>query len=73
MPIVNVSTPNNRGISVNEFLEYNIGKEGQVLNNADNVGRSHLAGLINANPNLGPNQKAANLIVYKLMVLTVLK
>ncbi|MBQ3438035.1 MAG: filamentous hemagglutinin N-terminal domain-containing protein, partial [Fusobacterium sp.] len=65
VPIVNVSTPNNRGISVNEFLEYNIGKEGQVLNNADNVGRSHLAGLINANPNLGPNQ-AANLIVLQV-------
>ncbi|AZW10302.1 filamentous hemagglutinin N-terminal domain-containing protein [Fusobacterium necrophorum subsp. necrophorum] len=65
VPIVNVSTPNHRGISVNEFLEYNIGKEGQVLNNADNVGRSHLAGLIHANPNLAPNQ-AANLIVLQV-------
>lgn len=65
VPIVNISTPNNRGISVNEFLEYNVGKEGQVLNNADNVGRSHLAGLINSNPNLGPHQ-AANLIVLQV-------
>ncbi|WP_035935170.1 two-partner secretion domain-containing protein, partial [Fusobacterium necrophorum] len=37
----------------------------QVLNNADNVGRSHLAGLIHANPNLAPNQ-AANLIVLQV-------
>ena len=65
VPIVSISTPNNRGISVNEFLEYNVGKEGQVLNNADNVGRSHLAGLINSNPNLGPHQ-AANLIVLQV-------
>ncbi|MDY5794726.1 MAG: filamentous hemagglutinin N-terminal domain-containing protein, partial [Fusobacterium gastrosuis] len=65
IPIVNISTPNNRGISVNEFLEYNVGKEGQVLNNADNVGRSHLAGLINSNPNLGAHQ-AANLIVLQV-------
>lgn len=65
VPIVNISTPNRRGISVNEFLEYHVGKEGQVLNNADNVGRSHLAGLMNANPNLGPHQ-AANLIVLQV-------
>lgn len=49
VPIVNISTPNNKGISVNEFLQYNVGNEGQVLNNADNVGRSYLAGLINSN------------------------
>jgi len=64
-PIINISTPNNRGVSINEFLEYNVGHEGQVLNNADNLGRSHLAGLINANPNLGPNQ-AANLILLQV-------
>lgn len=50
VPIVNISTPNNRGISINEFQEYNIDEKGQILNNADNVGRSHLGGLINANP-----------------------
>ena len=65
IPIVNIATPNHRGVSVNNFLEYNVGKEGQVLNNADNVGRSHLAGLINSNPNLGPHQ-AANLAVIQV-------
>ena len=65
VPVVNISTPNNRGVSINEFLEYNVGREGQVLNNADNLGRSHLGGIINANPNLGPNQ-AANLILLQV-------
>ena len=65
IPVVNISTPNGRGVSINEFLEYNVGREGQVLNNADNIGRSHLAGIINANPNLGPNQ-AANLILLQV-------
>ena len=65
IPIVNISTPNSRGVSVNDFLEYNVDKKGQVLNNADNVGRSHLAGLINSNPNLAPNQ-AAGLIVLQV-------
>ena len=64
-PIVNISTPNGRGISINEFLDYNVGHEGQVLNNADNIGRSHLAGIINANPNLAANQ-AANLIILQV-------
>ncbi|WP_314393277.1 filamentous hemagglutinin N-terminal domain-containing protein, partial [Leptotrichia shahii] len=64
-PIINISTPNGRGISINEFLDYNVGHEGQVLNNADNIGRSHLAGIINANPNLAANQ-AANLIILQV-------
>ena len=65
VPVVNISTPNKNGISINEFSEYNIGKEGQIINNADNIGRSHLGGLINANPNLAPNQ-AANLVILQV-------
>ena len=65
VPIVNISTPNKNGISINDFSEYNIGKEGQIINNADNVGRSHLGGIINANPNLAPNQ-AANLVILQV-------
>ena len=65
VPIVNISTPNDRGISINEFSEYNIDERGQIINNADNVGRSYLGGLVNANPNLAPNQ-AANLVILQV-------
>ena len=65
VPIVNISTPNDRGVSINEFKEYNLDEKGQILNNADNIGRSYLGGLINANPNLAPNQ-AANLIILQV-------
>jgi len=65
VPIVNISTPNDRGVSINQFKEYNVDEKGQILNNADNVGRSYLGGLINANPNLVPNQ-AANLIILQV-------
>ncbi|WP_339005802.1 hemagglutinin repeat-containing protein [Fusobacterium animalis] len=65
VPVVNISTPNDKGISINEFSEYNIDEKGQVLNNADNYGRSYLAGIISANPNLAPNQ-AANLIILQV-------
>ena len=65
VPIVNISTPNDRGVSINQFKEYNVDEKGQILNNADNIGRSHFGGLINANPNLAPNQ-AANLIILQV-------
>ena len=65
VPIVNISTPNDRGVSINEFSEYNIDEKGQIINNADNIGRSYLGGIINANPNLAPNQ-AANLIILQV-------
>ncbi|WP_338979655.1 hemolysin [Fusobacterium polymorphum] len=65
VPIVNISTPNDRGVSINEFSEYNIDEKGQILNNADNIGRSYLGGIINANPNLAPNQ-AANLVILQV-------
>ena len=58
VPIVNISTPNDRGVSINEFKEYNVDEKGQILNNADNVGRSYLGGLINANPNLAPKSSS---------------
>ena len=67
VPVVNISTPNGRGVSINEFLEYNVGREGQVLNNADNIGRSHLAGIINANPNLGGRIRPQILSCFRLM------
>ena len=31
VPVVNISTPNGRGVSINEFLEYNVGREGRFL------------------------------------------
>ena len=65
VPIVNISTPNDRGVSINQFKEYNVDEKGQILNNADNIGRSYFGGLINANPNLAPNQ-AANLIILQV-------
>ena len=64
VPIVNINAPN-AGISVTTFQEFNVGANGEVINDADNTGRSYVAGLIPGNPNYGPNQ-AAQLIILQV-------
>ena len=56
--IININTPNNKGISVNDFENFQT-KEGVVFNNfGEGVGRSYLAGMMAANPNLSKEQAA---------------
>ena len=63
--IININTPNDKGISVNEFNEFRT-KDGVVFNNFDTgIGRSYLAGLMAANPNLSKEQ-AAKLILNRV-------
>ena len=63
--IININTPNNRGISVNEFNEFQT-KEPVIFNNfGEGIGRSYLAGLMAANPNLSREQ-AAQLILNRV-------
>ena len=63
--IININTPNDKGISVNEFSEFRT-KDGVVFNNfSEGVGRSYLAGLMAANPNLSKEQ-AAQLILNRV-------
>ena len=63
--IININTPNNRGISVNDFSEFRT-KDPTVFNNfGQGVGRSYLAGMMAANPNLTKEQ-AARLILNRV-------
>ncbi|WP_022819412.1 hemagglutinin repeat-containing protein [Fusobacterium russii] len=53
IPLVNIENPNSNGISHNIFKEYNVGKDGIILNNSTrDLEMTKLAGLINENPNL---------------------
>ncbi|MHC8327911.1 hemagglutinin repeat-containing protein [Pseudomonas sp. LB1P83] len=52
VPIVNIVAPNGAGLSHNQFLDYNVDRQGLVLNNALQAGQSQLAGQLAANPQL---------------------
>ncbi|WP_145997248.1 hemagglutinin repeat-containing protein [Pseudomonas guariconensis] len=50
VPVIDIVAPNARGLSHNQFLDYNVAKPGVVLNNALRPGQSQLVGALNANP-----------------------
>ncbi|WP_434517997.1 hemagglutinin repeat-containing protein [Pseudomonas sp. NFX1] len=50
VPVIDIVAPNAGGLSHNQFLDYNVGNPGVVLNNATQAGQSQLAGALAANP-----------------------
>ncbi|MCU1721436.1 hemagglutinin repeat-containing protein [Pseudomonas sp. 5P_5.1_Bac1] len=50
VPVINIVAPSASGLSHNQFLDYNVGQPGVVLNNALHAGQSQLAGALGANP-----------------------
>ncbi|QUE90477.1 hemagglutinin repeat-containing protein [Pseudomonas sp. SCA2728.1_7] len=65
VPIVNIVAPNSSGLSHNQFLDYNVDRQGLVLNNALQAGQSQLAGQLAANPQL--QGQAASVILNEVI------
>ena len=55
MTVVNITTPNDKGLSHNQYDAFNVDHKGLILNNANRPVNTELAGYIMGNPNLvGP-------------------
>jgi hemolysin len=50
VPVIDIVPPSASGLSHNQFLDYNVGQPGVVLNNSVQAGQSQLAGALGANP-----------------------
>lgn len=55
---VNIAAPSGAGVSVNTYNQFDVQKNGAILNNSPTIVQTQQAGYINGNPNFGPGQSA---------------
>ena len=65
VPQVNVQKPSGAGVSMNTYSQFDVQKNGAILNNSPAITSTQLAGQINGNPNFGAND-AAKIIVNQV-------
>ncbi|UBB21359.1 hemagglutinin repeat-containing protein [Stenotrophomonas maltophilia] len=58
VPVIQINRPNAGGVSHNRFQDYNVGREGQILNNSASTVQTQLGGYIQGNGNLQLGQSA---------------
>ncbi|WP_232453899.1 hemagglutinin repeat-containing protein [Burkholderia ubonensis] len=58
LPQVNIAAPSGTGVSVNTYNQFDVQKNGAILNNSPTIVQTQQAGYINGNPNFGPGQSA---------------
>ena len=52
IPLVNITAPTNGGVSMNKYDQFNVEKQGAILNNSYVTSKTELAGYVQGNSNL---------------------
>ncbi|NML35524.1 two-partner secretion domain-containing protein, partial [Paraburkholderia antibiotica] len=65
LPQVNITKPSGAGVSLNTYSQFDVSKQGAILNNSPVNTNTQLAGQISGNPNFGSND-AAKIIVNQV-------
>ncbi|WP_262420563.1 hemagglutinin repeat-containing protein [Pantoea vagans] len=66
LPQVNITAPNQAGISHNQYQQFDVAQNGAILNNSAVMTSTQLAGMIQGNPNLKPNAPAVRVILNEV-------
>jgi filamentous hemagglutinin len=64
LPQVNIQTPSAKGVSMNQYSQFDVAERGAILNNAAKDAQTQLAGWVQANPNLAGGE--ARIIVNQV-------
>ncbi|WP_241019568.1 hemagglutinin repeat-containing protein [Burkholderia sp. Ac-20345] len=59
---VNITKPSSAGVSLNTYSQFDVPKQGVIVNNSPTLTNTQQAGYINGNPNLSPNGSAKIII-----------
>ena len=70
VPLVNIVAPSAKGVSHNKFDKFGVKREGVILNNSLEFGKSKLGGMVYGNPNLQPNRRAADIVLNEVTGVT---
>ncbi|MGQ8818386.1 two-partner secretion domain-containing protein, partial [Serratia sp. NA_13] len=66
LPQVNITAPNQAGISHNQYQQFDVDPKGAILNNSAVMTATQMAGMIQGNPNLNPNAAPARVILNEV-------
>ncbi|MEN4700498.1 hemagglutinin repeat-containing protein [Pantoea agglomerans] len=66
LPQVNITAPNQAGISHNQYQQFDVAQNGAILNHSAVMTSTQLAGMIQGNPNLNPDTPAARVIINEV-------
>ncbi|TAN59031.1 MAG: filamentous hemagglutinin N-terminal domain-containing protein, partial [Rhodospirillales bacterium] len=62
VPVIDIAKPSSSGVSHNQYDKFNVNSVGLVLNNANSIKQSNLAGYLPANTNFGGGAMASMIL-----------